>query len=328
MTADFLLAEPVQENDVSAFHPDLAVARFIPRFSMGPLVARLSSLAKVKGPPATEDLLIEDLDVPGPDGAPAVPVRLYRPRSLTGDAPALLWIHGGGMILGNHVQDERKNIDFARTLGITVVSVGYRLSPQHPAPAALEDCYAALTWMVGNAEARGIDPSRIAIGGGSAGGGLAAGLALLVHDRGVITPAFQLLVYPMIDDRTTLRTDVDTKNLRIWTPKSNLYGWTSYLGQAPGGEGVSPYAAPARREDLTGLPPAWIGVGTLDLFHDEDVDYAARLKSSGVAVELEIVDGAFHGFDVGFRKTDVAKQFWRSQAHALKTALFPPLAPD
>lgn len=308
---------------MSAFHPDLAVARFIPKFTMGPLVARLSNRVKVKSPPAVEDLIVEDIDVTAPDGAPPVPVRLYRPRSLTGDAPALLWIHGGGMILGNHVQDERKNIDFARTLGITVVSVNYRLSPQHPAPAALEDCYAALLWMVGNAEARGIDPSRIAIGGNSAGGGLAAGLALLAHDRGVITPAFQLLVYPMIDDRTTLRTDVDTKNLRLWTPKSNLYGWTSYLGQAPGETGVSAYAAPARREDLTGLPPAWIGVGTLDLFHDEDVRYAARLKSSGIPVELEIVDGAFHGFDAVLGKTDVAKRFWRSQVRALRTALFP-----
>lgn len=152
---------------------------------------------------------------------------------------------------------------------------------------------------------------------------MAAGLALYTHDKGEVTPAFQLLVYPMLDDRTAVRSDMNTKNVRVWSPGSNLYGWTSYLGAAPGGPDVSPYAAPARRQDLSGLPPAWIGVGSLDLFHDEDLDYAQRLVEAGVPCETLVVTGAFHGFDVLFRKKPVSQRFWRAQAAALEVALFP-----
>ncbi|WP_217240881.1 alpha/beta hydrolase fold domain-containing protein [Streptomyces sp. AC555_RSS877] len=144
----------------------------------------------------------------------------------------------------------------------------------------------------------------------AAGGGLAAALALLAHDRAEIRPVFRLLLYPMLDDRTTTRGDLDTLKVRVWTPKSNRYGWSSYLGDAVAGPGVSPYAAAARREDLTGLPPAWIGVGTLDLFHDEDVEYARRLNASGVPCHLDVIPGAFHGFDLVSPK-----------ARALKAAL-------
>lgn len=306
-----------------AFHHDLRLGRFIPPLSVGPRVAKFANRGSVKPPDAAVDLLIEDVDVPGLEGAPPVALRLYRPRALTGRAPALLWLHGGGMVLGNHVQDEASNINFARTLGITVASVNYRLAPDYPAPAAVEDAYAALAWLVGNAGSRGIDPGKIAIGGASAGGGVAAGLALLAHDRGTITPAFQLLVYPMIDDRTVARTDMDTSNVRVWTRRSNRFGWASYLGTEPGTEGVSAYAAPARRADLSGLPPAWIGVGSLDLFLDEDVAYAARLNEAGVSCELVTVEGAFHGFDALFAKTRVAKEFWQAQVDALRTSLFP-----
>ena len=148
---------------------------------------------------------------------------------------------------------------------------------------------------------------RIAIAGASAGGGLAATLAIYAHDKGEVRPAFQLLVYPMLDDRTVTRADHDTRNVRVWTPKSNRFGWTSYLGAEPGSTGVSPYAAAARREDLSGLPPAWIGVGQIDLFHDEDVEYARRLVEAGVACTLSIVPGAFHGFDAVFRKAAVTR---------------------
>ena len=136
-----------------------------------------------------------------------------------------------------------------------------------------------------------------------------------------IRPGFQLLVYPMLDDRTTTRTELNNLNVRMWTPKSNRYGWSSYLGDAVGGPDVSPYAAAARREDLTGLAPAWIGVGTLDLFHDEDVEYARRLDDSGVPCELHLVPGAFHGFDAVFPKAGISQQFWRQQARALAGAL-------
>ncbi|GMA19771.1 alpha/beta hydrolase [Arsenicicoccus piscis] len=302
------------------FHPDLQIGRFLPGLSLGRRSTALMQRLPARAPVAPDDLLVDDVELPRPDAA-AVGLRVYRPRTVVGPAPVLLWIHGGGMIVGNHLQDEAKSIAFARTLGITVASVRYRLAPQHPAPAALEDCYAALTWLVDHAQERGIDPARVAIGGASAGGGLAAGLTLMAHDRGQVRPAFQLLVYPMLDDRTVTRADLDTSGVRVWTPGSNRYAWTAYLGGPPGGEGVSDYAAPARREDLTGLPPTWIGVGSLDLFYDEDVRYAERLTESGVPCELLTVPGAFHGFDALAAKKPVSKEFWRAQARALRAAL-------
>lgn len=305
---------------MSTFHPELAIARFMPNYTQGPRLAGFMNRLKQRQAPIPDDVVVEDVTVPGSEGAPDVEVRLYRPRDVTEPMPALFWIHGGGFIIGNPLQDERTNIAFVRNLGITVAAVKYRLSPAHPAPAALEDTYAALTWLFANAEARGIDASRIAVGGASAGGGLAAGLVLLAHDRGEVTPSFQLLVYPMLDDRTVLRDDLDTTNVRVWSPGSNRYGWTSYLGHEPGSPETSEYAAPARRTDLTGLPPTWIGVGTLDLFHDEDLEYAQRLSDSGVPAEVLIVHGAFHGFDALFKRTDVAKEFWRAQARALRAA--------
>ncbi|PRY44479.1 acetyl esterase/lipase [Umezawaea tangerina] len=222
---------------MSAFHPELALARFLPKFSMGPRATRLAQRVKPRTPATPDDMLIEDVVAPG------VSVRVYRPKALEGTAPALLWLHGGGYLMGSPEQDEPSSIGFARDLGITVVAARYRFAPTHPAPAAVEDAYAALLWLVANADARGVDPSRIALGGASAGGGLAAGLALYAHDHDDVCPAFQLLVYPMLDDRTVLRTDHDTRHVRLWTPKSNRYAWTSYLATTPG----SPTTSPLRR---------------------------------------------------------------------------------
>ena len=304
------------------FHPDLAVARFIPKFSMSPRMVRL--MRRPAPPTAVEPrgVRIRDVDVPG-NGASGASMRLYEPVDRATPAPALLWIHGGGFLIGDPEQDRRSSIGFARELGITVAAVRYRLAPEHPAPAALEDAYAALTWLFANADELGIDPTRIAIGGASAGGGLAAALALYAHDHGLVRPAFQLLVYPMLDDRTATRTDLPSKGVRMWTPGSNRFAWTAYLGMEPGVGGVSPYAAPSRREDLSGLPPAWIGVGTNDLFHDEDVVYAGRLGEAGVPCDLHVVDGAFHGFDAVLPKAGVSRGFWQTQADALRRALTP-----
>ncbi len=310
-------------GSVSAFHPDLAVGRFIPKLSFGPRTSRLARRRTARPAAPGPGVTVGELLVPGPDGAPEVSLRIIRPIVAPGPLPALLWIHGGGMIIGSPEQDDRTSIAFARELGIVVAAVRYRLAPDHRAPAAVEDTYAGLRGLVANAAALGVDTDRIAIGGASAGGGLAAALALLAHDRGEIRPAFQLLVYPMLDDRTVTRADLDTRDVRVWTPKSNRYGWASYLGVEPGSAGVSPYAAPARREDLGGLPPAWIGVGSLDLFHDEDVEYARRLVDAGVPCELSIVPGAFHGFDSIVAGADVSRAFRRAQADALRGALRP-----
>ncbi len=308
---------------MSAFHPDLRLARFMPNFSFGPSLSAFIRGRTKRGPtPVLPDVSVEDVDVPANGASPAVSLRLYRPKSLAAAAPAMLWAHGGGFIIGSPEQDEPNTLAFVRELGITIAAVRYRLAPEHPAPAAVEDAYAALRWLHQNAARLNVDPNRIAIGGASAGGGVMATLALVAHDRREVRPAFQLLVYPMLDDRTATRTDLDLRNVRVWTQGSNAYAWSAYLGHAPGAPSASEYAAAARRKDLTGLPPAWIGVGTLDLFHDEDLAYAKRLNDSGVRCELHVITGAFHGFDVMFSKSKIAKAFWQEQARALKAALF------
>ena len=170
------------------------------------------------------------------------------------------------------------------------------------------------TWLAGQDE---VDATRIAIGGSSAGGGLAAGLALLARERGGVRPVVQLLVYPMLDDRTATRHCEHERDLRLWNSSSNRFGWRSYLGHEPGSDGVSALAAPACADDLSGLPRAWIGVGSLDLFADEDVEYACRLRAAGVACELCVVDGAYHGFDVVHHAAPISREFHDAQVDAL-----------
>jgi acetyl esterase/lipase len=179
----------------------------------------------------------------------------------------------------------------ATSLGAVVAAVDYRLAPESPYPAALDDCYAALEWLVANP---GIDSRRIVVAGVSAGGGLAAALTLRCVDTGLVNLAGQVLQYPMLDDRTALKSTY----VLGWTANDNRFGWRAYLASDPGVDAVDDYAAAARRRDLVGLPPTWVGVGTADLFHDEDVDFATRLKEAGVPTQLEVIRGAFHGFDV------------------------------
>ena len=265
------------------------------------LIRKLSALQQRKRPDGVEVLTLSS----------GVGVRLHRPVGVDQPGPALLWLHGGGYIIGTAQQDDALCRRFTRELGITVAAVDYRLAPEHPYPAPLEDCYAALTWL---ARLPAVDPARVAIGGASAGGGLAAALALLAHDRGEVTPALQLLAYPMLDDRSG--SGPDNPKYRLWSPKSNRFGWKAYLGTAD-----PKVAVPARRDDLSGLPPAWIGVGTNDLLHDEDVDYAGRLTAAGVPCRVEVVNGAFHGFDQMVPKAGVSQSFFASQCASLRTAL-------
>ncbi|MGE2692051.1 alpha/beta hydrolase [Mycolicibacterium pulveris] len=292
------------------FHPDLRrTARFIPKQVITPVtlpIVRMATRAMWRRVPRD----VEALTLPS-----GVGVRLFRPGDGGPAGPALLWIHGGGYVIGHPAQDDVLCRRFARELGVTVASVDYRLAPEHPYPAALEDCYSALTWLAGLPS---VDPARVAIGGASAGGGLAAALALWARDRGEVPVAAQLLVYPMLDDRTADRRDLDNPGHRLWNQSSNKFGWAAYLGNAD-----PDVAVPARREDLSGLPPAWIGVGSLDLFHDEDLAYAERLKAAGVPCEVEVVDGAFHGFDGIAPKAAVSQGFFNSQCAMLRQALAP-----
>ena len=302
------------------FHPDLAGKR-VPNVSFGPVIAAIMRRLKPRPLAPGPDVTVRELVVPGPSGAPDVGIRVFQPVGLAAPAPVLFWIHGGGLIGGSPEQDDRASITFARELGITVAAVRYRLAPVHPAPAAIDDVHAGLRGLLAHAAELDIDLAQLVIGGASAGGGLAAALVQRLHDDGDVPVAFQLLVYPMLDDRTPDRTDMDTTNTRIWTPKSNLFGWTSYIGDRRGSADVPAYWAAARREELTGLPPAWIGVGTLDLFHDEDVEYARRLEEAGVPVQLDVIDGVFHGFDAVYPTTGVAQEFLRTQVTVLRTAL-------
>lgn len=265
---------------------------------------------------------IDVTTVPFAGPAGAMPYRVFRPvRSDRAPVPALLWIHGGGLILGTPEQDDVSNLTLSRELGIAVFSAAYRLAPDHPAPAALDDLVAGFRELVARADEFGIDPGRIAIGGASAGGGLAAALAQRLLDEGGPQPVFQLLVYPMLDDRTALRDDVDARHMRMWSPASNRFAWSAYLGTDASATGIRSAVVPARREDLSGLPPAWIGVGTLDLFHDEDLEYARRLRAAGVPCDLTVAPGAFHGFDAVFWKAGVSRAFHAEWMRVLRPAL-------
>jgi acetyl esterase/lipase len=234
---------------------------------------------------------------------------------------ALLWIHGGGMILGTPEQGDQMCAQFANDAGVLVVSVDYRLAPEDPFPAGLDDCCTALQWIHDEAATLGIDPARVAVGGDSAGGGLAAAVCQRALDAGGPPIAFQLLEYPMLDDRTVLRTELDPDGVYLWSPASNRFAWTAYLGRPPADGPPPPYAAPARREDLSELPPAWVGVGDLDLFFDEDVDYARRLDDAGVPCELHVEPGLWHGADSMVRAADTSRRFRAAMVKAVAAAI-------
>ncbi|MFF4019705.1 alpha/beta hydrolase [Streptomyces sp. NPDC001843] len=242
---------------------------------------------------------VEDRAVPGPEGAPDVSLLICRPASpaATGPLPVIYHVHGGGMILGNNRVGVEGPLAWARELGAVVVSVEYRLAPEHPHPAPVDDVHAGLLWTAENAKEIGGDPERIVLAGASAGGGLTAALALLLRDRGGPRPLGQMLMCPMLDDRNDTVSSHQMAGLGIWDRTANETGWGALLGESRGGPDVSPYAAPARATDLSGLPPAFLDVGSAETFRDEVVAYASRIWSCGGVAELHVWPGGFHGFD-------------------------------
>ena len=273
-------------------------------------------------PTAVRDgVTVEQRTVRAGEGRAPVTVHVYEPAARTRPSGAVVWTHGGGYVIGDPVGYHDVCSRLADELGALVVSVGYRLAPEHPFPAGLEDAYTALLWLHESATDLGVDRRAVAVAGDSAGGGLAAALAQVAHDRGEAPVCFQALVYPMLDDRTVLRTDHGGRGAFVWSPASNRYGWTAYLGAPPTAGSAPEYAAPARRADLRGLPPAWVGVGDLDLFHEEDVDYARRLEAAGVACRLDVVPGMYHAAD-RFRPDHPSMSgFTRGMVDALRDAL-------
>ena len=258
--------------------------------------------------------------VPGADGAPAVRVLMYKPLGAGSSLPAYLNLHGGGMIAGLPEQDEAANRRLAAALGCAVVSPDYRLAPETPFPGPLDDCRATFDWLAQHAAKLGLDPSRIVLGGASAGAGLAAGLALQLRDRGGVQPVFLFLIFPMLDDRTG--SSVQTSSFAgefIWTAAQNRFGWECYLGAEPGSADVSPYAAPARATSLAGLPPTWLACGALDLFLDENLEFTRRLIAEGVPAELHVYPGAYHAFQ-WVASARVTQTFGRDAVEALQRA--------
>lgn len=290
------------------FHPDLRrFARILPRGAFNrrtlPIMKALTKpIAYLPAPKGTQVSTL-------PSGAG---VRLHRPEKESHPGAALLWMHGGGYVIGTAAQDDAMCRRFVKRLGIPVAAVEYRLAPKHPYPAALDDCYEILKWL---SRLPGIDPARIVIGGASAGGGLAAALALLARDRAEVSPLFQLLVYPMVGDRSDERVPVNPR-YRMWTHRTNHIGWQAYLGAAD-----PTSAVPARHADLSGVASAWVGVGTLDPLYDEDVEYARRLVDAGVECQLDTVAGAFHGFDMVTPWAGVSKAFFDRQCEVLQRVL-------
>jgi len=271
-------------------------------------------------PPSIPGMTIETVDVVSDDGYP-VPVRVYRPDALDEDAPAVYSIHGGGMITGSIAQDENRNIDLAKQLNVLVVAPEYRLAPGNPYPLPLNDCYAGLNWLFNSAGELGVDPTRIAIAGQSAGAGLAAGVVLLDRDQNGPRICYQHLIYPMIDDRNQSRSSYNNADSKTWSRDANLFGWSAYLGELSGTDGIPYYAAPSRAADLSNLPPTYIAVGTLDVFMDEDIDYARALNVAGVAIELHVYPGVFHGFDILMPETMAAQRWYADELVALRKGI-------
>jgi acetyl esterase/lipase len=251
-----------------------------------------------------------------------VRVLVFTPAGDSAPRPAVLWLHGGGMCVGTPDIEARLSGALARELDAVVVSPEYRLAPEYPFPAALDDCMATLRWMAKNADGLGIDPERMAVHGVSAGGGLSAAVAQRSLDEGIPLRA-QAIAYPMLDDRSTLRDDHRGRGELTWSPGSNRWAWTAYLGRAPRMLDAPEYAAPARRAVLDGLPPAWIGVGDLDLFYSESVDYAERLLEAGVPSTLVTVPGMYHAADHLNPNAPSMKRFHDSMVEFLRRHLEP-----
>lgn len=291
------------------FDPELAAALELIKDSMSPgltpddivTLRQSPGLDLLSAADLTSDgyFEVEDRTVPGPEGAPDISLLICRPVAprTAGPLPVVYHVHGGGMIIGTNRVGVDGPLRWARELDAVVVSVEYRLAPEHPHPAPVEDVYAGLLWTAEHAGELGADADRVLIAGASAGGGLCAALALLARDRKGPRLIGQMLLCPMLDDRNDTPSAHQMTGVGVWDRTANDTGWSALLGEGRGGPDVSPYAAAARETDLSGLPPAFLDVGSAETFRDEVVTYASRIWQAGGVAELHVWPGGFHGFD-------------------------------
>jgi len=258
---------------------------------------------------------------PGTGGAPSIVLSVFAPAQPTSPRPAIYFVHGGGMFMGDRFSGAPQYLNWVEELDVAVVSGEYRLAPENPDPAPHDDCLAGLLWTFANAEELGIDSKRIVIAGASAGGGLAAGVVLKLRDSHMPLPLGQMLIYPMLDDRNETVSSHQIDGIGVWDRGSNETGWNALLGERRGGAGVDAYSAPGREQNLTGLPPTFIDVGTADLFRDEAVSYARRIWEDGGVAELHAWPGGFHGFDVLVPDAQLSKAAFAARVNWLRRIL-------
>jgi acetyl esterase/lipase len=257
-------------------------------------------------------LQVAEYQYPGPENE--LTLRLYRPEAAAVDSPGLIYIHGGGMIMGDLESQDENMRQAATELGMPIASIDYRKAPEHPYPAAPEDCYAGVCWVFENAASLGIDASNIGLMGASAGGGLALAVALMLRDRRGPTLKYLLPIYPMIDDRHETTSSNEVVDIGIWDRAGSIEAWGWYLG----GAAPDAYAAPARAEDLSNLPPTYIDVGDLDLFRDEDIEIAQRLSAAGVPVEFHLWTGAYHASELFAPDARLSQEIWATRYRAIR----------
>lgn len=309
-------------------HPDLkdylskVPSMDITRENVTEVREKLAALYKSLPKKTYEGVETTSRKIPGPEGAPEVEVHISQPKERKGTLPAIMCIHGGGLTLGNVEATDSICQLMALQVNCVVISIGYRKAPEDPFPASLEDCYAGLVWIKNSAKELDIDPKRIGVFGMSAGGNLCLGVALLARDRKGPEICFQAPLCPMIDDRNQTHSSYEITDGRVWNRQKNIDAWKMYLGDQYGKE-VSPYAAPARATDLSGLPPAYITVPDLDIFRDEVIDFVKRLSQAEVPVEFHIHKGCIHGFEHLAPNSSVSQESAKALLKALKTALNP-----